>query len=97
MSARRSPPTGTAARSCVALAPDLVVLVADAGLGTINAVRLTVEALGDVRSPVVVVLNRFDAAADLHIQNAEWLRVRDGLTVLQSPGDEEELVRLALG
>ena len=30
---------------CAELTPDLVVLVADAGLGTINAVRLTTEAL----------------------------------------------------
>ena len=47
---------------CGALGPDLVVLVADAGLGTINAVRLTIEALGAVGAPVVVVLNRFNAA-----------------------------------
>ena len=82
---------------CGALEPDLVVLVADAGLGTINAVRLSVEALGGVRAPAVVVLNRFDATADVNIQNGEWLRVRDGLTILQSPGDEQELVDLALG
>ena len=41
------------------LAPDLVVLVADAGLGTINAVRLSVTAFADF--PVVVALNRFTA------------------------------------
>ena len=70
---------------CGALAPDLVVLVADAGLGTINAVRLTAEALAEVRAPVVVVLNRFDAAADVHIQNAEWLPVRDGLRSCKRP------------
>ena len=40
-----------------ALAPDLVVLVADAGLGTINAVRLSVGALADF--PVLVALNRY--------------------------------------
>ena len=37
------------------------VLVADAGLGTINAVRLTTEALRAIEVPQVVVLNRFDA------------------------------------
>ena len=37
--------------------PDLVVLVADAGLGTINAVRLSVGAFADF--PVVVALNRY--------------------------------------
>ena len=82
---------------CGALEPDLVVLVADAGLGTINAVRLTVEALGGVRAPVVVVLNRFDAAVPMHIQNAEWLRTRDGLTVVELPGGEMQLARLVSG
>jgi dethiobiotin synthetase len=77
-----------------ALAPDLAVLVADAGLGTINAVRLTVEAL-DV--PCVVVLNRFDPASDLHARNLGWLRERDGLWVVAMPGGEAELFELVSG
>ena len=41
--------------------PDSVLLVADAGLGTINSVRPTVEALASqCRVPVVVLLNRYD-------------------------------------
>ncbi|OWY62021.1 hypothetical protein B7486_60655, partial [cyanobacterium TDX16] len=40
------------------LQPDHVLLVADAGLGTINGVRLSVEALAPL--PVKVLLNRFD-------------------------------------
>ena len=36
---------------CEALGPDLVVLVADAGLGTINSVRLTVGALDALDAP----------------------------------------------
>ena len=40
-----------------ALAPDVVVLVADAGLGAINAVRLSVTALA--AWPVVVACNRY--------------------------------------
>lgn len=55
------------------LAPDSVVLVADAGLGTINAVRLSLHALGP-RYPVMVFLNRFDADNDLHRRNREWLQ-----------------------
>ncbi len=35
---------------CAAVAPDVVLLVADAGLGTINAVRLTLDALGSLGS-----------------------------------------------
>lgn len=62
-----------------ALAADTVVLVADAGLGVINAVRLACRALEPV--PVLVHLNRFDPADELHRRNVEWLRERDGLTV----------------
>ena len=54
------------------LAPDLVVLVADAGLGTINAIRPAVLALADI-APVLVVLNRFDESSDLHLRNRDWL------------------------
>lgn len=54
------------------LAPDSVVLVADAGLGTINAVRLSLDAL---RGQFVHVhLNRFDASNELHVRNRAWLR-----------------------
>ena len=69
---------------CVALitelAPALVVLVADAGLGTINAVRLSVDALRKQR--VVVYLNRYDPTVDVHARNAQWLTTREGLVVL---------------
>lgn len=47
------------------------VLVADAGLGTINAVRLCVDALTGLDT--VVFLNRFDASDDLHRRNRSWL------------------------
>jgi dethiobiotin synthetase len=53
-----------------ALRPDGVVLVADAGLGTINAVRLSVAALGEFR--VVVALNRF-GSDPLHTRNQAFL------------------------
>ena len=53
------------------LRPDLVILVADAGLGTINAVRLSLAALAGC--PVVVHLNRFAASDDLHRRNRGWL------------------------
>jgi dethiobiotin synthetase len=82
---------------CVALAPDFVVLVADAGLGTINAVRLTLEAMTPLHAPTVVVLNRFDAGSSLHRRNLEWLRVSCGLTVVTVPGEEMELERIVLG
>jgi dethiobiotin synthetase len=73
-----------------ALEPDLVVLVADAGLGTINLVRLSRDALREERV-VVVYLNRYDGRADLHVRNAEWLRTREDLDVVT---DIEALVTL---
>jgi dethiobiotin synthetase len=76
---------------CTALRPDLVVLVADAGLGTINAVRLTLDALGGCGAPTVVVLNRFDDAVEVHGRNREWLRVADGVRAFAVPGEEPGL------
>jgi dethiobiotin synthetase len=67
-----------------ALRPDLVVVVAEAGLGAINAVRLSVAALAD--RPVVVALNRFDPErAELDVANRDWLVQRAGLDVVTSP------------
>jgi dethiobiotin synthetase len=80
-----------------ALAPDLVVVVADAGLGTINAVRLTVGALpAAVGGSVVIVLNRFDPGDGVHERNRAWLADTDGLRVMVTPGEEERLVSLVL-
>ncbi len=57
-----------------AVAPDAAVVVADAGLGTINAIRLTTEAVRqDFAGPIFVVLNRFDADNELHCANRRWL------------------------
>jgi hypothetical protein len=54
-----------------ALAPDLVLLVGDAALGTLNAIQLS----ADVFEPhaVHVHLNRYDAAEELHGLNRRWL------------------------
>jgi dethiobiotin synthetase len=67
------------------VAPDEVLVVADAGLGTINAVRLTLAAF--TPTPVVVALNRFAPTDDVHRANREWLATRDGLTVVTSPDE----------
>jgi dethiobiotin synthetase len=83
-----------------ALAPDVVLLVADAGLGTINAVRLTAGALAGglgEGARMVVVLNRFDVDDDLHQRNRSWLTAQDGLTVVALPGEEEALTALVRG
>jgi dethiobiotin synthetase len=67
-----------------ALSPDAVVLVADAGLGTVNAVRLALGALSAWET--VVFLNHFDPNDDLHRRNAEWLADRDGADVVTDLG-----------
>ena len=59
--------------------PDLVILVADAALGTIGAVRANQEALAAHR--VVVLLNRFDSSDDVHRANLDWLEERCGYGV----------------
>jgi dethiobiotin synthetase len=75
------------------LAPDLVLLVADAGLGTINSVRLSLEALsgGNFSTEIVVILNRYRESNELHVLNRRWLTERDGLRVLAMPNDISEL------
>ena len=64
------------------VAPDLVVLVADAGLGAINAVRLALAALTGF--PVIVALNRFTDDG-LHERNREHLTTVDGTDVVTDP------------
>lgn len=69
----RSPMTADGADTVAlieALAPDRVILVADAGLGTINAVRLCLDALRDAP---MVLLNRYDPSDPLHRANRDWL------------------------
>lgn len=61
------------------LRPDAAVLVADAGLGTINAALLSFAALAPAR--VHVILNRFDDGDALHAANQRWLSDHFGLDV----------------
>ena len=60
------------------LAPDHVLLVADAGLGTLHAVRAALDATEGTDVPVTVVLNRFDAQDEVHRWNRDWLLRQDG-------------------
>jgi dethiobiotin synthetase len=83
---------GDAVSLATALEPDLVMLVADAELGTLNLVRLSAEALREVPARLVVVLNRFDPATELHGLNRDWLRSAGGLHVMCLPGDDQALV-----
>jgi dethiobiotin synthase len=68
-----------------AMAADRVVIVADAGLGTINAARLTVAALSSWTP--VIALNRYNEHNELHCANRAWLADRDGFTVVTTPSE----------
>jgi len=72
-----------------ALAPSVVVLVADAGLGAINAVRLSAAAL----PAALVVLNRYDGTNDLHVRNRRWLADECGLDIVASTEDVADRLR----
>lgn len=76
---------GDSAALAAALGADLAVLVAHAGLGALNAVRLCAPACP---GPLVVFLNRFDGG-DLHDRNRRWLQA-DGYDVVV---DVAELAR----
>lgn len=66
-----------------AIAADMVVLVADADLGTINAVRMSVDAFAGL--PVVVVLNRYDDQKPVHRINRDWLAGPDASDIVVGP------------
>jgi dethiobiotin synthetase len=65
-----------------ALSPDLSVLVAHAGLGAINSVRLCAPLCPQ---PLVVFLNHFDRG-DLHDRNRRWLQ-SEGFEVVVEVGE----------
>ncbi|HUA96145.1 MAG TPA: dethiobiotin synthase [Acidimicrobiales bacterium] len=79
--------------------PDVVVLVADAGLGTLHAVRSSLAAMTGTKGlpEPVVVLNRFDPADDLHRRNADWLGRHEGVVPVVSPGGLDRLAREIVG
>jgi dethiobiotin synthetase len=83
---------GDSAALARGLGADAVVLVADAGLGTINSVRLSRAALEPL--PAIVYLNRFDPREQLHARNRDWLSEVDGLQLSWDPHD---LVRIVAG
>jgi dethiobiotin synthetase len=74
----------------LALQPALVILVADAELGTINLVRLSIDAL--TRHRVVVYLNRFNGDDELHSRNRDWLVTRESFEVFTNPETLEHAV-----
>lgn len=73
---------GDSAALAEAAGADLAVLVAHAGLGAINSVRLCAPA---VPRPLVVFLNHFDGG-DLHDRNRRWLQA-EGFDVVVDVAD----------
>lgn len=67
------------------LQPDVALLIADAGLGALNAIRLSLAALESLKT--IVFLNRFDAANELHQLNRRWLVERDGTATAIAVGE----------
>jgi dethiobiotin synthetase len=65
------------------LRPDLVVVVTGAGLGILSNVRLAARAFG--AQLLIVYLNRYDPAQELHERNRRWLAERDGMVVAVGP------------
>jgi hypothetical protein len=57
--------------------------VTGAGLGILSDVRLAARAFG--AQPLIVYLNRYDPAQELHERNRRWLAERDGMVVAVSP------------
>ncbi|HVV36464.1 MAG TPA: dethiobiotin synthase [Acidimicrobiales bacterium] len=66
------------------LRADAVLLVADAGLGVIHAVRGAAAAFAD---PPIVFLNRYDSGNGLHVENRAWLAGHDKFTVVTSAAE----------
>lgn len=66
-----------------AIAPDLVLLVAEAGLGAVNAVRMSGDAF--TAAPVIVVLNGYHEDDVVQHGNRDWLRDRDGYDIVTAP------------
>ena len=91
------------------LRPQIVLLVADAGLGTINGVRLSTDALSPLvgersardhidgaSARLIIALNRFDEQHDIHRRNRQWLTERDGFEVVTVPGGGSSLGDLVM-
>jgi dethiobiotin synthetase len=74
------------------LSPDLILLVAEPGLGAINAVRSAVSALWPWR--VVVFLNRYDPSEEIHRRNRAWLEEHDHLEVKTEVAEAVSLLSL---
>ncbi len=65
-----------------AIKPNLVLIVSDAKLGSINNILLTCQALE--KFPKAVFLNRFDSQDNLQVENQLWLKEKTDLKIFHS-------------
>jgi dethiobiotin synthetase len=72
------------------LKADVAIVVGEPRLGIINAARLARLALRPV--PVVIHLNRYEPAGELHQRNREWLAGQDGFIVTTSLSDLADVI-----
>ena len=70
--------------------PDHILLVADAGLGTLNAVRLALACLQPLGA--TGLLNRFDDGNELHRLNRQWLESKYKVRAVTSVAAAFELM-----
>ena len=67
-----------------------IVIVADAGLGAINACVLTAGYARSLQLPVAgFLLNHFDAASSLHLDNKAVIEQLSGLPILGCIADDQ--------
>jgi dethiobiotin synthetase len=76
-------------------APDLVVLVAAAGLGTLSHINLARRALAG--RAVGIYLNGFDPADEVHAANRRWLASNTDLSVTVRPDHLVGAIRAQFG
>jgi len=76
---------GDGADLAALLAPDLVVLVSQPGLGALGEVRLCARALRPGPA-LVVFLNYYEADNEVHWRNRDWLELTEGLDVAVAVG-----------
>lgn len=72
------------------LRPDLVLFVASPALGVVSSTRLASRALGD--TPLLVLLNRYDPADEVHQRSRDWLHAVDGLMIVTDTAAAADLV-----
>ncbi|MGI8407393.1 MAG: ATP-dependent dethiobiotin synthetase BioD [Actinomycetota bacterium] len=84
---------GNSVDLCRGLDAQQVLLVSDSGLGCINRILLSAATFEEW--PVMVALNRYDAADRTHRLNLDWLR-EQGVDVVVGPHDVARSIEVGM-